>query len=133
MEKKVEILIFHYISALKEDEHEQRKHFSWSGFHFKPTALLTANITFLVKITCEFYMCSKVGGVEKFPFSFFQSHGLKQVKWTYKEQSHSAETKSLVTMESDSDESQSHTLTAEDERGYEQMGIDSLLQQECVP
>jgi len=27
-------------------------------------------------------------------------------------------------MESDSDESESHTLTAEDERGYEQMGID---------
>jgi hypothetical protein len=35
-------------------------------------------------------------------------------------------------MESDSDESESHTVTTEDEKDYEQMGIDSLLQ-ECVP
>ena len=56
-----------------------------------------------------------------------------QVNWTYKEQSHYAETKSLVTMESDSDESESHTVTAEDERRYKQMGIDSLLQHECAP
>jgi hypothetical protein len=78
-------------------------------------------------------MCSKVDGAENFPFSSFHSHGHKQVKWTYKEQSHNAENTPLVTMEIDSDESESHTLTAEDEGGYEQMGIDSLLQQECVP
>jgi len=74
-----------------------------------------------------------VDGVENCPFSLFHSHGHKQVDWPYKEQSHNTEIKSLVTMESDNDESESHTLTAEDEIGYGQMGIDSLLQQKCAP
>jgi hypothetical protein len=74
-----------------------------------------------------------VDGAENFPFSLFHSHGQKQVKWTCTAQSHNAETEFLVTMDSDSDESHSNTLTAEDERGYEQLGIDSLLKQACVP
>lgn len=108
---------YSYQGKTLNTNNEQRTHFSWSGFHFKPTAILTADITFLVKITCEFYRCSKVAGAENFPFSLFHSHGHMQVNWTYKEQSHYAETKSLVTMKSDSDELESHS----DCRGWKRL------------
>ena len=42
-------------------------------------------------------------GAENFPLSLLHSNGHKQVNGTYTEQSHNAETKSLVTMESDSE------------------------------